>query len=448
MRITSILSNKRLCKVQQQDGEFLDFPLIYKANIENHEFLDIDEFASLYERVAVRGGALMHGEPLVDGHQRRLSKDDPKNGDKRTLIDSGSNVLCLDIDKVPSCFKVGSDEYRNDIFKRLERVIPELNQTDCIFALTSSAGVKTKKNQDFETNINVHIFYMVEALNAFEMRNVIHRLNEKFKEAGSSIEFDGSVSKLAQPLYIAPPVLLEDLNLKREFLIRGSQRVLDVRKLGLVQEKKVQGDVYVDNEEYLDNVKDIDIEEDDQKIALMQVRNNGHAGGSYGGMTGFIKYLKQKLYSRDRIEALWNSTYDGSNWTLEESKIFEDQWQSVDYTVPVYLDGVQRKDTFAIGLWEYNGCMVVPNWINGIIKLSEFGNKPLVIYMNSNSRVQEQENIFRHASHYFTNVRIELFEYSSKTSKEKLERIKIKKSKKIEELIGVAPGGELDDFVL
>ncbi len=299
MRISSILAEEKLHKVQLIDGEFNDFPMVYKANLENHEFPDIESFLELYKEVAYRGGALLHGTPIEDGYQRRLSKDDPKTGDRATLIDTGSSILCLDIDKIPCRFKVGTLEHQNDIFERLGRVVPELQETDCVFVYTSSAGVKTIKNKEFETNINVHLFYLIPMLTAFEMRSVIARLNEKFYDFGSSIEFDGSVSKLAQPLYISPPVLLQELELQREQLIKRTVRVLDVRALDLVQTKKVVGEVYIDNEAYLENVRDVEISEDDASIARTQIRDNGHAGGSFGGMTGFIKYLKQKLYSKE-----------------------------------------------------------------------------------------------------------------------------------------------------
>ncbi len=454
MRISSILSDKRLRKVQQENCEFNDFPMVYKSNIENHNFSDIGGFVELYEAVAARGGALMHGEPIQDGYQRRLSKDDESNGDLKTLMDSGSNILCLDIDKIPCQYKVGTPEHQKDIFMRLGRVVPELANSDCVFAYTSSAGVNTIKNQmagDSKTNINVHLFYLIpgDGLKAFEMRSVIARLNERFKDAGSSIEFDGSVSKLAQPLYISPPLLLQDLELQRESLIRGVSRTLDVLNLGLVEERKIVENVYIDNEEYTKNVTKEDITEEDEIIAILQIRDNGHSGGSYGGMTGFIKYLKQRLYSRTKIEELWNQVYNGANWTLEDKKTFEDQWRAVDYTVPVYLDGVNEREVYEIGLWKYNDCMIVPGWINGIIALREFGDKPLTLYMSSNTSSSKQESIYRHAKHYFMEVDIKLFEYQPRKKLVNKTGVKrIRKSKQLIELVGEAPGGDFDNFEL
>ncbi len=444
MRISTMKSNKPLIKRELGNGKMDSFPMVYKSLIQNHEFDTIDSFIEIYEQVQSENGALLQGMPFEDGYQRRLTIPDKETGDEATLdTQTKMNLFVVDLDKIPCINRVGSDEHLFEVYSLLGRLDPVFEAADSIFAYSSSAGVKTENNPDPWYVMNSHVYYLIEDSTQQELRGVFSYLNQRARDLGLVPEgeklLDASIIKLTQPIYVSRPELIYELDLTRGVIRRSKERLLDI---GPWKEQVVIPEIERPQEEDQYEVTLEEISDFNKDVAKSLIYGNAN-GESYSGLLSVITYLKQRKHSKEQVWELWQEIYAGDNWTLEEQKLFDQKWFDIKYIEPDYFTNLKGKnDEVYISTGYNNGCRcLVPDWDISTLKLlATKVHKPVVLMLSLELEEATVNNIYRRAVHAgFKSIRVERYKGRNKT------RVV---HRSIQEIIGVAPGGEYDNFVL
>ncbi len=440
MRISTMKGDVPLIKRELEGGDLDSFPMVYRSRIINHEFDDIDSFIDIYETIQEEQGALLQGKAFVDGYQRRLTIPDEKTGDPATLdTETSINLFVVDLDKIPSKTKVGTDEHFFEVYELLGKLDPVFVEADSIFAYSSSAGVLTTKNTNPWYTMNAHVYYLIPDSTQRELRHIFGYLNKRARDLGLVPKdeklLDASIIKLSQPIYVAGPKLKEDLNLTRGILRRAQTRLLNIEpwKQHIPDKNQVPKQEFDDAyEETTEEISDFD-----KDVARSLIYGNVN-GESYSGMLSVITYLKQRKHSRTQVQKLWNEIYTGDNWTLEDQELFDKKWFDIKYIEPDYFTNLEGKDNEVYLSTGYNNgyrCLV-PDWdITTLKLLSTKVHKPIVLLLSSELQDSTIKNIYRRAIYAgFKSV--------------KVERYKGRSIKKVNVIIEEAPGGMFDDFVL